>query len=77
MAISLHAPTDELRSQIMPINNKYKISDVLSAAWRFTDLHNRQLMIEYILLGQKDENGETVLYVNAEAVFGSFYIRYI
>ena len=62
LAISLHAPTDELRSQIMPINNKYKISDVMDAAWRFTELHNRQLMIEYILLGKKDENGETVLY---------------
>ncbi|MDW2995818.1 MAG: 23S rRNA (adenine(2503)-C(2))-methyltransferase RlmN, partial [Alphaproteobacteria bacterium] len=62
LAISLHAPTDELRGQIMPINNKYKLDEVLSAAWRFTDLHNRQLMIEYILLGKKDENGETVLY---------------
>lgn len=62
LAISLHAPTDELRSQIMPINNRYRLSDVLSAAWRFTDLHNRQLMIEYILLGCKDENGETYLY---------------
>ena len=62
LAISLHAPTDELRSQIMPINNKYKLSDVLNAAWRFTNLHNRQLMIEYILLGKHNENGETVLY---------------
>ena len=62
LAISLHAPTDELRSQIMPINNKYKLDEVLDAAWRFTDNHNRQLMIEYILLGKKDENGETVLY---------------
>lgn len=62
LAISLHAPTDELRSQIMPINNKYKFNEVLDAAWRFTDLHNRQLMIEYILLGRRDANGETVLY---------------
>lgn len=62
LAISLHAPTDELRAQIMPINNKYKLSEVLDAAWRFTDTHNRQLMIEYILLGRRDENGETVLY---------------
>ncbi|MBR6685126.1 MAG: 23S rRNA (adenine(2503)-C(2))-methyltransferase RlmN [Alphaproteobacteria bacterium] len=62
LAISLHAPTDELRSTIMPINNKYKIAQVMEAAWRFTDLLNRQLMIEYILLGRKDENGETVLY---------------
>ena len=62
LAISLHAPVDELRSKIMPINNKYKISEVLSAADDFTNTHNRQLMIEYILLGKKDDNGETVLY---------------
>ena len=62
LAISLHAPTDELRSEIMPINNKYKLSEVLAAADDFTNTHNRQLMIEYILLGKKDEAGETVLY---------------
>ena len=62
LAISLHAPTDELRSQIMPINNKYKLSEVLSAADEFTELHNRQLMIEYILLGRKNADGETELY---------------
>lgn len=62
LAISLHAPTDELRSQIMPINNKYTLSQVLDAAWRFTDTHNRQLMIEYILLGRRNENGDTELY---------------
>ena len=63
LAISLHAPTDELRTQIMPINNKYKINDVMDAAWRFTDLHNRQLMIEYILLGKYNKDTqETVLY---------------
>ncbi len=62
LAISLHAPTDELRSKIMPINNKYKIAEVLQAADEFTELHNRQLMIEYILLGKRGENGETVLY---------------
>lgn len=62
LAISLHAPTDELRSKIMPINNRYKIAEVLTAADEFTNLHNRQLMIEYILLGKRGENGETVLY---------------
>lgn len=62
LAISLHAPTDELRSKIMPINNRYKIAEVLTAADEFTELHNRQLMIEYILLGKRGENGETVLY---------------
>ncbi len=62
LAISMHAPTDELRSQIMPINNKYKLDDVLAAADAFTHTNNRQLMIEYILLGKKNANGEIELY---------------
>ena len=62
LAISLHAPTDELRSQIMPINNKYKLSEVLDAAFEFSDLHNRQLMIEYILLAKKNDKSETELF---------------
>ena len=62
LAISLHAPTDELRSQIMPINNRYKLNEVLNAAFEFSDSQNRQLMIEYILLGKRDENGEIMLY---------------
>jgi 23S rRNA (adenine2503-C2)-methyltransferase len=62
LAISLHAPTDELRSKIMPINNRYKLQEVLDAAFAFSDTHNRQLMIEYILLGKKDKNDSVVLY---------------
>ena len=61
LAISLHAPTDELRSQIMPINNKYHLGAVLDAAFEFSGLHNRQLMIEYILLAVRGENGEPQL----------------
>ncbi len=61
LAISLHAPTDSLRTEIMPANNKYKIDDVLKACDDFTAKNNRQLMIEYILLS-KMENGEKVPY---------------
>ena len=35
LAISLHAPVDDLRSQIMPINNRYKIDEFLTAAFEF------------------------------------------
>ena len=61
LAISLHAPTDELRSRIMPINKKYHLNDVLDAAFKFSDFHNRQLMIEYILLAVRGENGDAEL----------------
>ena len=62
LAISLHAPDDELRSKIMPINNRYKLREVLTAAFAFSAAHNRQLMIEYILLGKKDKDGSVGLY---------------
>lgn len=62
LAISLHAPTDDLRGQIMPINNRYKINEVLGAAFKFSDTHNRQLMVEYILLGKKNDAGEVELF---------------
>lgn len=56
LAISLHAPNDELRRKLMPIANKYSIAEIMDAALQFTDLHNRQLMIEYLLVADKDGN---------------------
>lgn len=58
LAISLHAPNDELRTKLMPINNKYKISDVMDAAYAHADKTGRQLMIEYILLASVNDSQE-------------------
>ncbi len=58
LAISLHAPNDELRTKLMPINNKYKIADILNAADEFEALHKRQLMFEYILLAGTNDTPE-------------------
>jgi 23S rRNA (adenine2503-C2)-methyltransferase len=62
LAISLHAPTDALRDEIMPINAKYQIASVLDAAFENAAAHNRQLMIEYILLARPNSSGGSVLY---------------
>jgi 23S rRNA (adenine2503-C2)-methyltransferase len=59
LAISLHAPTDELRAGLMPINNKYKIDEVLTAAFANADANNRQLMIEYILLESAERRAQS------------------
>ena len=56
LAISLHASVDSMRSDLMPTNNRYKISDVLDAAFEFSDKTGRQLMIEYILLGNVNDS---------------------
>jgi 23S rRNA (adenine2503-C2)-methyltransferase len=54
LAISLHAPTDAIREQIMPIAKKYPIADLIKAVKTYQKKTNRRLTFEYILL--KDVN---------------------
>ena len=54
LAISLHAPNNELRSKIMKINNAYKIEEIIDAVKYYLDKTNRRVTFEYILL--KDVN---------------------
>jgi 23S rRNA (adenine2503-C2)-methyltransferase len=51
LALSLHAPEDELRSQIMPVNDRYPMEDVLAACRDYADKWNRDVFIEYVMLG--------------------------
>src|SRR5579883_209405 len=50
LAISLHAPTDELRSQTMPVNKKYPIHELLAACQDYITASGRQVTFEYVLL---------------------------
>ena len=50
LAISLHAPTDEIRSSIMPINKVYPINDLISVIKKYINKTNRRITFEYILL---------------------------
>ncbi len=50
LAISLHAPTDELRSQTMPINRKYPLHELLDACKKYIAATKRQVTFEYVLL---------------------------
>lgn len=50
LAISLHAPNDNLRSKLMPVNSKFNIDQTLSAVGRYIAKTNRKVMIEYVLL---------------------------
>ena len=51
LAISLHAPTDALRSQTMPINRKYPLHELLAACKDYIAVTHRQVTFEYVLLG--------------------------
>ncbi|OGI00851.1 MAG: 23S rRNA (adenine(2503)-C(2))-methyltransferase [Candidatus Melainabacteria bacterium GWF2_37_15] len=51
LAISLHAPDHELRKQLMPVENKYNIDEVIKALKFFIKQTRRRITIEYILIG--------------------------
>jgi 23S rRNA (adenine2503-C2)-methyltransferase len=51
LAISLHAPTKELRRELMPIEERYDIQDVIAAARRYPIPHGGAVTYEYVLLG--------------------------
>jgi len=50
LAISLHAPNNELRDQLMPINHAYPLEVLMEALRHYTKMNNRKLTFEYILL---------------------------
>ncbi len=50
LSISLHAPTDKLRSQLMPVNRKYPLAALIKSCREYIAKTNRQITFEYILL---------------------------
>jgi 23S rRNA (adenine2503-C2)-methyltransferase len=54
LALSIHAPTDELRQTLMPINTKYPLDDVIAAARVF----DRRVTFEYVMLGGINDGPE-------------------
>jgi 23S rRNA (adenine2503-C2)-methyltransferase len=50
LAISLHAPTDEVRSSIMPVNRKWGVAELMSAVERYINKTNRKVFFEYVML---------------------------
>lgn len=50
LSFSLHAPNDKLRSELMPINQKYPLEKVLSAIRDYINKTKRRVMIEYVML---------------------------
>jgi len=50
LAVSLHAPNDELRNQLVPINRRYPIDELLGSMHRYIDRTHRRVTIEYALM---------------------------
>ncbi len=56
LAISLHAPNDEIRNKIMPINKVYNISQVISEVKDYISKTNRRVTIEYVMLNMVNDS---------------------
>jgi 23S rRNA (adenine2503-C2)-methyltransferase len=50
LAVSLHAPDDEARDELVPVNRRWKIAEVLDAAWDYAAATGRRVSIEYALI---------------------------
>jgi 23S rRNA (adenine2503-C2)-methyltransferase len=59
LAVSLHAPNDALRSELVPINRKHNIAELLEACWHYLDEQNgRSVTFEYVMLDGVNDQPE-------------------
>jgi 23S rRNA (adenine2503-C2)-methyltransferase len=58
LALSLHAPTDALRSELMPVNDRYPLEDVLAECERYFGLRRRKVFVEYVMLDHVNDSVE-------------------
>ena len=69
LTISLHAPNDEMRKEIMPIAKKYSISDIIKAVKYYFDKTGRRIIFEYSMISGKND-GEDCARQLADVVKG-------
>jgi 23S rRNA (adenine2503-C2)-methyltransferase len=58
LALSLHAPADELRTELMPVNDRYPLADVLAECERYFELRRRKVFVEYVMLAGVNDRVE-------------------
>ena len=58
LSVSLHAPTDEVRSEIMPVNNKWNVSQLLEACRKYADETSRRISFEYAMMNGVNDSVE-------------------
>ncbi|MCF7930702.1 MAG: 23S rRNA (adenine(2503)-C(2))-methyltransferase RlmN [Acholeplasmataceae bacterium] len=61
LAISLHAPNNEIRTRLMKINQRYPIEEVIGAIKYYLSVTKRRVTIEYILIDQLNDQPDTAL----------------
>ena len=72
LALSLHAPDDALRSQIMPVNERYPLEQVLEACEELYEAKRRRIFVEYVMLAGVNDRYEQALQL-AQLLDGRIY----
>ncbi|GAA4725403.1 23S rRNA (adenine(2503)-C(2))-methyltransferase RlmN [Nocardioides endophyticus] len=57
LALSLHAPDDELRNELVPINTRYSVAETVDAAWNYARTTKRRVSIEYAMMRGINDQG--------------------
>ena len=58
LAVSLHAPDDQTRSQTMPINHRWGVSQLMAACRDYTMQTKRRIFFEYVLLSEQNDSSD-------------------
>lgn len=61
LSVSLHAPNDEIRSRIMPVNKKWHVDELLEACRRYTQTTGRRISFEYAMMSGINDTDECAL----------------
>ena len=78
LALSLHSPDDSLRSELMPVNDRYPLADVLDACRRWHEKRKRKVFVEYLMLaGVNDRYEQAVQLAGALEPRGAFKVNLI
>jgi 23S rRNA (adenine2503-C2)-methyltransferase len=56
LAISLHAADDEIRSEMMPVNRRYPVADLIATVREYTEKTHRRVSFEYVLIAGKNDD---------------------
>src|SRR5919106_508861 len=65
LALSLHAPNDALRSELMPVNDRYPLADILAACSRYHRARRRMVFVEYVMLAGVNDTREVAAELGA------------
>jgi 23S rRNA (adenine2503-C2)-methyltransferase len=77
LAISLHAPTDELRSQLVPVNLRWPIAELVAAARDYAAVTHRRVTFEYVLMAGVNDRDEDARLLGRLLAGGGMHLNVI